>query len=106
MTDSVTSSVATGPDSSKLWYSDPTGETAVRNIMQETRADDFALVDQHGNVIFRIKPNVLAAILPMLHFTLTRRGRKTIRAHKKNAPAYGAANSAGAIIQHSRRETS
>jgi hypothetical protein len=81
--------VASGPDLSRLWYADPTGETAVRNLMASTKSDDFAVVDSRGNVLFRIKPNVLAALLPALHFTLTRRGRSTIRAHKKNAPAAG-----------------
>ncbi|GAA4191938.1 hypothetical protein GCM10022219_11510 [Microbacterium oryzae] len=83
--------VASGPDLSRLWYADPTGETAVRNLMASTKSDDFAVVDSRGNVVFRIKPNVLAALLPFLHFTLTRRGRNTIRAHKKNAPGAVAA---------------
>ncbi|GGD83142.1 hypothetical protein [Microbacterium murale] len=79
--------VASGPDLSRLWYADPTGQAAVHNIMVASRPDDYALVDVRGNVLFRIKPHVLADVLPMLNFTHTRRGRGTIRAHKKNALA-------------------
>lgn len=81
---------ATGRDSQdEGWrtpWADPTGEAAVRNIMTDARVDDYAVVDLKGHVLFRIKPEVLAGILPHLHFTKTRRGRDTIRAHKKKAP--------------------
>lgn len=73
-----------------LWYSDPTGETAVRNLLSAASGDDFEVIDNRGNTIFRIKRNtLLEAVVPQLQFTLTRRGRNTIRAHKKNAPAAG-----------------
>lgn len=67
-------------------HADPTGEAAIRNIMAEARVDDYAVVDLRGHVLFRIKPDVLAGILPHLDFTKTRRGRDNIRAHKKKAP--------------------
>lgn len=78
--------VASGPDNSRLWYADPTGHAAVRNIMRQTGADDYTVVSPTGEILFRIKPHVLADVLPMLNFTHTRRGRGAIRAHKKNAP--------------------
>lgn len=72
-----------------LWYRDPTGATAVRNLLNNAAGDDFEVVDGRGNTVFRIKRTHLAALLPELTFTLTRRGRRTIRAHMKNAPAAG-----------------
>lgn len=87
-TDTTTHPVASGPgthqgDNSRLWYADTTGESAVRNIMDAAHPDDYAVVDSRGNVLFRIKPHVLADVLPLLNFTHTRRGRGTIRAHKR-----------------------
>lgn len=84
-------SVASGPIlpddlPARLWYQDRTGEDAVRNLMQRSRADDYAVVDLAGHVLFRIKPKVLAQLFPFLHFTLTRRERNTIRAHMRKAP--------------------
>lgn len=73
----------------RLPHSDPTADAAVRNIMAEARADDYAVVDLKGHVLFRIKPDVLAGILHHLHFTTSRRRRDTIRAHKKKAPDAG-----------------
>lgn len=87
-----TDPVASGPDLSRLWYADPTGETAVRRLMDSARAEDLAVVDSRGNILFRIKPNVLGSLLPLLQFTLTRRGRNMIRAHKRKAPASVAAD--------------
>jgi hypothetical protein len=66
--------------------------------MAEARADDYAVVDLKGHVLFRIKPDVLTAILPHLHFTKTRRGRDNLRAHKKRAPA-----ATGAMNQNTNR---
>lgn len=74
------------PDISRLWYADPTGNTAIRNVLTLSQADDLAVVDMRGNVLFRIKPHVLADGLHAWNFTPTRDGR-AIRAHKKNAPA-------------------
>jgi GMP synthase-like glutamine amidotransferase len=54
--------------------------------MSLARADDYAVVDGRGNVLFRIKPTVLAGLLCHLKFTRTRRGRNMIRAHKTTAP--------------------
>jgi hypothetical protein len=85
--------VASGPDycpkginpdsvrTSKV--ADPTAETAIRNILAQLREVDFAVVDNHGEVIFRIRPDVLREVLPHLTFTKTRRGKDMIRAHKK-----------------------
>ncbi|MGM1018006.1 MAG: hypothetical protein ACQEW8_10760 [Actinomycetota bacterium] len=81
--------VALGPDPEAGWglpHADPTGEAVVRRIMHHARADDYAVVDLAGHVLFRIKPDALATVLPHLHFTKTRRGRDNIRAHKKKAP--------------------
>jgi hypothetical protein len=64
---------------------DPTADAAIRNILTQMREADFAVVDNHGEVIFRIRPDVLREVLPLLTFTKTRRGRDTIRAHKKKA---------------------
>ena len=91
-------SVASGPttqldqelaSNGALWFRDPTGETAVRNLLNSAPDDDFELIDGRGNTVFRIKCTHLAALLPELTFSLTRRGRQTIRAHKKNVPAAG-----------------
>ncbi|GAA1250819.1 hypothetical protein GCM10009588_32070 [Microbacterium phyllosphaerae] len=84
--DHVASSRDSHDDGWRPPHADPTGEAAVRNIMTDSRVDDYAVVDIKGHVLFRIKPEVLAGILPHLHFTKTRRGRETIRAHKKKAP--------------------
>lgn len=90
--DHVASSRDSHDDGWRPTHADPTGEAAVRNIMADARVDDYAVVDLKGHVLFRIKPDVLAGILPHLHFTKTRRGRETIRAHKKKAPASVAAD--------------
>ena len=84
-----TDPVASGPDLlGRLWYADPTGETAVRNLLA-LGSDDYTLVDAQGNPIFLIRKTVLIdAVMPHLAFTRTRR-RDNIRAHKKNAPAAG-----------------
>lgn len=76
------------PDSVRTGrVADPTAETAIRNILKESREADFAVVDQRGNVLFQIKPDVLKEALSLYRFTRTRRGRNSIRAHsKKNAP--------------------
>ena len=73
-----------------LWYGDPTGETAVRNLLDAATDDDLEVIDNRGNTVFRIKRStMLDAVVPHLMFTRTRRGRKTIRAHKKNALVVG-----------------
>lgn len=73
-----------------LWYSDPTGETAVRNLLNAATDDDLEVIDNRGTTIFRIKRHtLLEAVVPQLQFTLTRRGRNAIRAHKRNALAVG-----------------
>lgn len=92
--------VASGPDLlGRLWYADPTGETAVRNILSliaVARGDDFTLVDSQGNAVFLIKKHVLVeTVIPQLEFTRTRRGRDNIRAHKKKAPESVGAESRG-----------
>lgn len=99
-------SVASGPTTpldqelahdGALWFRDPTGETAVRNLLNNAPGDDFEVIDGRGNTVFRIKRAHLAALIPELTFTLTRRGRQTIRAHKKNAPAGVAAPGRGEV---------
>lgn len=75
----------------QLWYADPSGETAIRRILELGQAagngDDLEVCDSQGRLIFLIRRRVLAeAVLPYLAFTPTRRGRSTIRAHKKKAP--------------------
>lgn len=75
----------------RLWYADPSGETAVRRILELGQAsgggDDLEVCDSRGRVIFLIRRRVLAdAVLPHLTFTPTRRGGSAIRAHKKKAP--------------------
>lgn len=84
--DHVASSRDSHDDGWRPPFADPTGEAAIRNIMADARVDDYAVVDLRGHVLFRIKPEVLAGILAHLHFTKTRRGGETIRAHKKKAP--------------------
>lgn len=75
----------------RLWYADPSGETAIRRILELGQAagngDDLEVCDSQGRVIFLIRRRVLAEVLlPHLAFTPTRRGRSTIRAHKRKAP--------------------
>lgn len=72
----------------RLWYADPTGETAVRQVLAVT-SDDLTVVDARGNPVFLIRRNVLIEeVVPHLSFTPTRRG-DNIRAHKKNALTAG-----------------
>ena len=82
-------SVASGPDLiGRLWYADPTGETAIRNILAASHGDDFVVVNSEGFPVFFIKRHVLAdVVLPNLSFTRTRRGRSNIRAHRRLAQA-------------------
>ena len=96
---------ASGPDLlGRLWYADPTGETAVRNILALSRGDEFAVVDSQGNPIFFIKKHVLAeAVIPQLTFTRTRRGRDNIRAHMRNAPGSVGADIPGAEPKPTRQ---
>lgn len=75
----------------RLWYADPSGETAVRKILElgqtAGNGDDLEVCDPRGRVIFLIRRRVLIeAVLPHLAFTPTRRVGSTIRAHKKKAP--------------------
>jgi len=73
----------------RLWYADPTGETAIRSLLTIT-SDDLTLIDAQGNPVFFIRKSVLLdAVIPHLSFTRTRRGRDNVRAHKKNALAAG-----------------
>lgn len=72
-------------DQGFLWYSDPTGQAAVRNLMQMARMDDLQVVDARGDVVFRIKREVLEEAVGLFDFTRSRSGL-SIRAHSKKAP--------------------
>lgn len=75
----------------RLWYSDPTGEEAVRNLLHMTRSAELKIVDERGDLVFLISREVLAEALNLFTFTKSRRGQ-SIRAHsKKKALTYGAA---------------
>ncbi|WP_146083040.1 hypothetical protein [Rathayibacter sp. AY1E8] len=52
-------------DLSRLWYADPTGEAAVRRILE---ADDFIVTDPAGHKIFHISRDALLSVVPMLDF--------------------------------------
>ena len=80
----------------RYWIADPTGETAIHNILALSRGDEFAVVDSQGNPVFFIRKHVLAeVVIPRLTFTRTRRG-DNIRAHMKNAPGSVGAEIPGA----------
>lgn len=102
-------SVASGPDGSllgRLWYSDPTGQAAVQNILALSRADDLRVVDAQGNPIFLIRKDVLIdAVVPHLQFSITRRGRSNIRAHRKKAPAPVAAGDEGEVTRKGNKSS-
>lgn len=68
-----------GTDVQKLWYSDPTGEQVVRQLLAVGRTDYF-VTNEAGDEIFRISGKVLRSLLFLFRFTKSRRGR-SIRAH-------------------------
>jgi hypothetical protein len=74
--------IASGSDLSRLWFSDPTGETAIRNILN---AKNYSVVDDAGNVVFRIHRDELVAALPLYNFSPTRY-RRSVRARLKEKP--------------------
>jgi len=81
----------------RYWIADPTGETAIRNILALSRGDEFAVVDSQGNPIFFIRKHVLAeVVIPRLTFTRTRRGDNIRAHHKRNAPGSVGAEIPGA----------
>ena len=85
MTSSATSTdqVASGPDLLyRLTYADPTGEAAVRKVLEVSRGDVFTLVDSQGNPVFLIRRDTLTAcVIPHFQFTRTRRGKDNLMAH-------------------------
>lgn len=84
---SVASSRTTPDLLKRITYADPTGETAVKNLLSLTGSENFTLVDAAGNPVFIIKRDVLIEeVMPHLRFTTTRRG-DNLRAQRKNAPA-------------------
>lgn len=90
-------------DQSFLTYADPTGESAIRNLMAMTRSQELRVINERGDCIFFIKPHVLEEAYGLWKFTRLRNNKFNLRAHSKQKDPSRNGNSGGA--NESQKET-